>query len=206
MKTSSGKPVFIVFEGLDGTGKSTCAKETASLLGASYLTTPTAGLRTYRDEIIASFNGSQEAAQLFYLATVLAASDEVKSSLASGRSVVLDRYFLSTRVYAEFRGSTLDVDEAVCRLLLPANLTVFLEAPLHVRRERSQARGCSLADSETMSERADAALLRGYEHRSQMPVVGRLMRIDASTRSVREIAQEVSRAAISCSRSLALPM
>lgn len=192
MKQSLGNAVFLVFEGLDGTGKTSCAKATAELLGAHYMTTPTQALRSYRDKIIASFNGNQVAAQMFYLATVLAASDEVKSHLAAGQSVVLDRYFLSTQVYAEFRGSMLDVDEAVGKLLLPAHWTVFLEAPLSVRQTRTLARGTTAADSETLTAKANAELLCGYERRAHHPITGRWLRVDSSTAGIHEIARLIS--------------
>lgn len=44
----------MVFEGLDGSGKSTCAKLTADLLGAEYLTTPSEQVKKYRDAIVKS--------------------------------------------------------------------------------------------------------------------------------------------------------
>lgn len=191
MIKSSNQAVFVVFEGLDGTGKTSCAKQTAKQLGAHYMTTPTLALRKHRDEIIGSFKGNQEAAQLFYLATVLAASDEAKSCLATGQSVVLDRYFLSTQVYAEFRGSVLDVDESIGKLLLPADWTVFLEAALNVRQCRVHERGCSAADSETLTPAANHALLRGYERRMQLPVTGLGIRVDTSAMSIQEISQRI---------------
>lgn len=183
--------VFVVFEGLDGAGKTSCAKQTAELLGARYMTTPSLALRQHRDAIIASFDGSQEAAHMFYLATVMAASEEVKSCLARGQSVVLDRYFLSTQVYAKFRGSVLEVYESVGKLLLPADWTVFLGASLNVRQSRALERGCSMADGETMTNDANARLLQGYEQRIHHPVIGQRMRIDTSAMSVQEISQQV---------------
>jgi len=191
MKKSPGKPVFIVFEGLDGTGKTSCAKRTAELLDAHYMTTPTVALRKYRDEIIASFNGNQEAAQMFYLATILAASREIKSLLEKGQSVVLDRYFLSTQVYAEFRGSILDIEESIARILFPADWTVFLEAPLNVRQSRILPRGRSASDDETLTIHANAELLAGYARRMHLPIAGAWIRIDTSDSGIQEVAQKV---------------
>jgi dTMP kinase len=191
VKTLHHPPVFLVFEGLDGVGKTSCAKVTAELLDAHFMTTPTATIRKYRDQIIESFKGNQEAAQMFYLATVLAASDEAKSHLAKGRSVVLDRYFLSTQVYAEFRGSTLDVDESVEKVLQPPDWTVFLEASLNVRKSRLLLRGSSASDDETLTERANNLLLNGYKRRMHLPVAGKNMRMDTSSLGVLEIARKI---------------
>lgn len=191
MKTIHTPPVFLVFEGLDGVGKTSCAKVTSELLDAHFMTTPTATMRKYSDQIIKSFKGNQEAAQMFYLSTVLAASDEVKSHLAKGRSVVLDRYFLSTQVYAEFRGSALDVDESVGKVLQPPDWTVFLEASLNVRKSRVLSRGSSASDDETLTEHANNLLLNGYKRRMHLPVAGKNMRMDTSSLGVLEIAQKI---------------
>lgn len=120
------KPAFIVFEGLDGSGKSTCARLLADTIDAEYLTTPSPDLRAYREDVIASFAGCQEANQLFYLATVFATSANARDLIGEGRPVVLDRYFLSTQAYAAFRGTVLDLDQ-VAKDLLPADITVFLD-------------------------------------------------------------------------------
>lgn len=192
MNRKKRRPVFLVFEGLDGSGKTTCAKRTAELIGAHFMTTPSEALRDYRDPILASFKTSQEAAQLFYLATVVAASLEIDAHLASGVSVVLDRYLLSTQVYAEFRGSTLHIDEEIERLLRPADLTVFLDVPLEVRQARIAKRAeSSVADQETFSVAADRTLRAGYNRWFENRIVGALLRIDASRRSANEVASDV---------------
>lgn len=191
MKILQNPPVFLVFEGLDGVGKTSCAKITAELLDAHFMTTPTATIRKYRDQIIESFKGNQEAAQMFYLATVLAASDEAKSQMAKGRSVVLDRYFLSTQVYAEFRGSILNMDESVGKILQPPDWTVFLEASLNVRKSRVLARGGATSDDETLTDHANDLLLNGYRRRMHLPIAAKYMRIDTSSSDVMEIAQKI---------------
>ena len=183
-------PVFIVFEGLDGSGKSTCARIVAQELGAELMTTPSPDVRVYREDTITSFSGCQEACQLFYLATVFAASARVGDLLADGRSVVLDRYFLSTQAYAAFRGSTLDLDP-IARHLLPADVTVFLDVPLSTRRSRVSKRGATIADCETMSPEADATLLRTHAERFGLPIVGRLLRLDGKRLSPDEVVSRV---------------
>jgi thymidylate kinase len=148
MSTLFSRPSFIVFEGLDGAGKTTCAGHMASAMGVHYMTTPSPTVRKYRDELLASFGPCEEAAQLFYLATVFDASRRVNASLAAGMSVVMDRYFLSTQVYALFRGSKIGCD-ALQVQLVPADITVFLDVPLAVREARLGMRRCSGADGIT---------------------------------------------------------
>lgn len=194
----SAAPHFVVFEGLDGTGKTSCARALAAHLGADFLTTPSEALRPHRDAILRSTAGSQEAAQLFYLSAVFAASADVEGRLAAGHSVVLDRYFLSTQAYAAFRGSALGLDE-LCTRLAPAHLTVLLEAPYSVRCDRLLARGATDADRETVRPGAQPRLMEEHLRREGLPVVGRLLRLDTSSLTpaevVARVASELQRAA-----------
>jgi dTMP kinase len=192
MTATPTRPQFIVFEGLDGSGKSTCARRTAELLGARFMTTPCESLRDCREQVVASFAGSQEAAHCFYLATVMAASRAVERHLAAGVSVVLDRYLLSTQVYAEFRGSTLPLPPDNLALIRPADLTVFLDAPRDVRVARaSQRQQVTTADRETFGEEADRRLRDGYERWFCHPVTGQLLRLDSAKADVETLAREI---------------
>ena len=184
------QPKFIVFEGLDGSGKSTCAAQLAEHIGAELMTTPSPRVRLYRDDLIESLGSSQEARQLFYLATVFAASDEVAALLQRGQSVVLDRYFLSTQAYAAFRGSQLAVDE-VQRLLRPADVTVYMDTPLATRVARLHRRGSSAADLETVTAGADARLRDEHLRRAHLDVVGRFVRVAGDLGSPRDVLDRV---------------
>lgn len=180
------QPTFIVFEGLDGSGKSTCAAQLAEHIGAELMTTPSPRVRRYRDDLVESLGSSQEARQLFYLSTVFAASDEVALLLRRGRSVVLDRYFLSTQAYAAFRGARLMVDD-VQRLLQPANVTFYMDTPLATRVARLHRRGTTAADLETVSAEADGRLREEHLRRAHLDVVGRFVRVAGDQGSSRDV-------------------
>lgn len=184
------RPIFIVFEGLDGSGKSTCAAQLAERIGAELMTTPSPHVRRYRDDLIESLGSSEEAKQLFYLSTVFAASAEVLTLLQGGMSVVLDRYFLSTQAYATFRGSQLAVDE-VQRLLRPADITFYMDTPLATRVVRLNRRGTSAADLETVSAKADRCLREEHLRRAHLDVVGRFVRVQGNLGSPREVLDRV---------------
>jgi dTMP kinase len=179
MSAALETPVFIVLEGLDGAGKTTCARALAGMLGAELMTTPSPEVRERRGAIIDSFGACQEAIQLFYLSTVFDASEKVRQALSRGRSVVMDRYFLSTQAYAEFRGSRLDID-STAKLLAPAHLTVYLHAQLGVRAQRLRDRGCTKDDLSTLTLAADEQLRTLHRQKAGSPVVGRWMEIDNS--------------------------
>jgi dTMP kinase len=185
MKNATGNPIFVVLEGLDGAGKTTCATELAQAIGAEYMTTPARGIRDVRESILESFGGSQQAAQLFYLSTVFAASLQVRDALNAGKSVVLDRYFLSTQVYAQLRGSPLQLD-FLEKELVPADITIYLDTPLALRQRRLGERTCSAADRETLAAAADARLRELYWQKSVLPVVGAWRRLAVSDETVEE--------------------
>lgn len=96
--------------------------------------------------------------------------------LTQGRSVVLDRYFLSTQAYAAFRGSQLSVDE-LQRLLTPADITFYMDTPHCTRVERLLHRGTSAADRETITADADARLRDEHLRRAHLDVVGRFVSV-----------------------------
>ena len=183
-------PRFIVFEGPDGAGKTTCAGLLAQRLGADLLTTPSPGVRRYRDDLLHHLGSGQEAHQLFYLATVFAASETAAAALARGRSVVLDRYFLSTQAYAAFRGTGLDLDD-LGRHLTPACATVYLDPPLAVRQARLRRRPTTLADRETVPSAADHRLRQEHLRRTHLPVVGRLLHLTTAERTPTALIDEI---------------
>ena len=190
------RPCFIVFEGLDGAGKTSCARALAEAIGADYLSTPDPASRLLARDLLAGFGGNQEAAQLFYLSTVFDASRKAQAALSAGRSIVLDRYFLSTQVYAQMRGSSLQLDFLGAGLL-PADLTIYLDAPLEQRVARLRGRGADAADRETLDGATDGILRRLYREKSGSPVVGTWCTIAVGGQSVAaDVASIVARLAI----------
>ena len=191
MPHDTGSPTapFIVIEGLDGSGKSTLARDLAMALGGIQMTTPSPALRDVRETILLGLRGSPIARQAFYLATLAHAADVIRPVIGAGRPVVLDRYLLSTMVYAAQRGEYLRWAELEARLL-PADVTVFLDVPLHERKARLERRGMSAADIETLDPDFDAGVRRRYLEWSHHPATGRFVHLHvAGHESPSDIAQ-----------------
>lgn len=180
-------PVFVVVEGLDGVGKTTVVRELARRLDAVVLHTPPAEMAELRPAVLRCFADSMLATTLFYGATLATASQRIMAYRAAGRSVVLDRYYLSTCAYGEVMREAVHPQQLLDLLaaqLLPADATVYLHANIEQRRMRMASRGLvgdedRRSISSDLSERLDAAFRRRAGH----PLAGRWLEVDTSART-----------------------
>lgn len=103
--------MFIVFEGIDGTGKSTQVKLLAEAIraqGREVITSkePTDGPHgtRLRQSAEAGRLSAQDELDLFHLDRREHVESLIKPALARGAVVILDRYFFSTMAYQGIRG------------------------------------------------------------------------------------------------------
>ena len=144
-------PRFIVLEALDGVGKTTLVQSLAQALGGVAMNTPGPELRALGPGLLAGIGPDQTARALFYGATVRAQGVAARRIVDGGRSVVMDRYWLSTLSYARARGVQ-GALEGLEPLLPPADLTLLLTLPEAERVHRIHARGqATAADRETFN-------------------------------------------------------
>lgn len=145
--------LFIVFEGIDGSGKTTQAKrlfsylkggEGKQLLGGrgAYLTEePTRGAigRSIREALAGRRRLSPEALQLLFSADRAEhVAREIEPRLKRGITVISDRYFFSTLAYG---GITTDIDwlwDVNRKFPLP-DIVFLIDVPLRVAMARLRA-------------------------------------------------------------------
>lgn len=184
---SQVSPLLVAIEGLDGCGKSTLARALADSNGAVFLRTPQDLDATTRTSMEAHCARSVLARMLFYSATVAAAAIEIRAALAAGRSVVVDRYWLSTVVYHRVMGSPCMLDE-VADALPTADFTIFLHAPLEVRAQRVRSRGQATdADRWSLQPGPSQQIEDLYRELGRRPIAGRFIELDASQRTPDEL-------------------
>ncbi|EJN3357164.1 dTMP kinase [Vibrio alginolyticus] len=184
--------MFIVIEGLDGSGKSTVSKHLAEKLNAKLLTTPGAGFKEVRKQLDTVFEHNPKARQLFYMATVLNVASEAQRFIDSGHNVVVDRYWLSTQVYHHWmsNGQCYTLDEVESELLAP-DLTVYLDLPVDERIARINNRNyCTREDKQTLTEQANDGLRSLYIGTCDGKPVGKWLMVDAS-QSVNSIVDNI---------------
>lgn len=129
--------LFIVFEGLNGAGKSSLAKDLAKALRAKYITSPhknIANLREIMDD------ASLSAHYFYYMLGNIMISDElIKNN--SKEIVICDRYVDSTIARHKVLGleiSTADISQLD---LKKPDIKFFIHCNEVVRRERIEKRG-----------------------------------------------------------------
>jgi dTMP kinase len=135
---------FVVFEGIDASGKSTQARRVAELRDAHFTFEPGdtplgVDLRRWVLDAATPMTPITEALLMLadrshHVRTV------IEPTLVSGRSVVSDRYFASTIAYQGYgRGVDLSRLEAATELAIGEclpDLTVLIDTPLEIANER----------------------------------------------------------------------
>jgi dTMP kinase len=151
------KPLFVSFEGIDGSGKTTQSKLFAEALKSvngleTIWTREPGGTPTAEDirEIILrdckeNLFPSKAEALLYYASRLFHTDNVVKPTLDKGANVVTDRYFDSTVTYQTARGAStipemLELNEWCLGGFKP-DLTFLINIPDNVSKERAIKRG-----------------------------------------------------------------
>jgi dTMP kinase len=189
---------LVVFEGVEGAGKSTqlerlrASFERAGVKCVTFREPGGTPLGTWiRDGVLAKdwAIDPRSEALLFMASRAQLVSTEIRPALASGALVLLDRFFLSTYAY-QIGGRGLDERDVraangMATGGLVPDLTILLELPARVGLSRAEARG-----PKDRMERAGTAFLQSVaesfslfatsEWQRQHPEAGPIVTVDAS--------------------------
>lgn len=151
--------LFIVLEGLSGSGKTTIGRIVAEKIKAEFYQTPPSLFSSIRDAI--DKKADRLSRFLFYLAGVMQASSEI-SAILERKPVVCDRYFLTTLCFHRAIGLLVDIPDYVFNLLSKPDFTFLITCKGEVRKRRLLQRGLDYNDSEETRIRVDHIFLAEY--------------------------------------------
>jgi dTMP kinase len=190
--------MFVTFEGIDGSGKSTQAELLAGWLreqGRTVLATREPGGtpvgEAVRNLVLHGDDVSPWAeAALFAAARAEHAESAIRPALERGEDVVCDRYLDSSVAYQGIaRGlgedSVRELNLTVTRRLLPERTFLVLVAPEEARRRASDLRDRIEQEDDEFMHRVDRAYRALAEHEP-----GRIVALDGD-RPAAEIAEEI---------------
>lgn len=136
--------LFIIVEGLDGSGKTTQDELLAAKLGGHYTKEPTTGeigniIRHHLGQSHIDF--SHETFQLMYAADRGDhVSREIIPALQAGKTVISDRYFFSSIAFGSSQGVDFDWLNQINQPFLAPDFLFYLDAPVDICLERLQKR------------------------------------------------------------------
>lgn len=147
---------FVVLEGIDGSGKTTQARLLAERMDAELTREPTDGPfgRVVRDAVEGRERLGDVALALGFAADRAHHSAWIADSLADGRSVVSDRYVLSSLAYQPSARVRVDWLTTINEGVIDPSVTVFLDTPVAICAARIAARASAAARFDSVRELA----------------------------------------------------
>ncbi len=134
---------FIVFEGIDGSGKSTIARELSGAMEDLYITSEPTDSEVGRLADKAAYEDTTPYLELFlYLGDRAEHTEAIEKELAKGRSVLCDRYWGSTAAYQAAHGM-IDMDYLVDiqkPFVLEADVTILFDVEVEEALDRISSR------------------------------------------------------------------
>lgn len=140
--------MFIVFEGVDASGKTTASRLLANHFRAAYYATPPKKFLERREDV--DLNASAIDHYRFYLDSIRLASIEIRDLLTDGQTVIGDRYWVSTYIYHLVMGANVLRDDF--RGIVFPDMTVLLTISPELQAYRLVQRGMSAGDRRMLNQ------------------------------------------------------
>ncbi len=134
---------FVVFEGIDGSGKSTIARELDMSIGQLLITSEPTDSDVGRLADKAAYEDTTPYLELFlYLADRAGHTEFIKKEMTKGYNVLCDRYWGSTAAYQAAHGM-MEMDylvEIQMPFVLEADITILFDLPVEEALKRISGR------------------------------------------------------------------
>lgn len=157
---------LVVLTALDGVGKDTIAQAIAEQYDCVLMKTPTPPFLPAREAVDELALEHPAVHYLFYLASVVHASNLAKEHLARGQNVLMVRYLLDTVVYHRAMGLPIELAYRTETYdIRKPDLTILLTVDEQTRQQRLHSRGHFSAGDQVIEEGGVSAKIRQeYQH------------------------------------------
>ncbi|MBW9222568.1 dTMP kinase [Methanothermococcus sp. SCGC AD-155-C09] len=182
---------FIVFEGIDGSGKTTQSKMLSNKIKGAYTYEPTegdigkvirgalSGKRTYRKETLA----------LLFAADRMEHVPIIKEMLKN-QHVVCDRYLYSSMVYQSIQGVELDFIININKFAIRPDVLIFLDVDIEESINRMGKRDREIFENREMLELVSKKYYEIIKNKVFEPKYGYII-IDTSKKTIEEVHSEI---------------
>ena len=187
--------LFVVIEGIDGTGKSTVTQAVSEKLGWNHLKALPDCFRPIVTE--AGNLNDHNSYHLTVLGALKYVSTQVESHLEAGENVISDRYVLTPYFYHRAVGKSWGVKNLMLVELEPfgfvkPDLTIHLTVSEEARQKRLSSRGkLSDSDKDMQNRNIREEVLRGYTENADVVIDTTNLTIDEVVKLVEKAIERI---------------
>ncbi|WP_292460693.1 dTMP kinase [Methanothermococcus sp.] len=183
---------FIVFEGIDGSGKTTQSKLLSEKINGKYTFEPTNGeIGKLIRNILNGKKCEKETLALLFAADRIEHTEEIKQNLKKSH-IVCDRYIYSSVVYQSIQGIELDFIMNINKFAKKPDVLIFLDVDIEESFKRMGGRSKEIFENREMLEKVRKKYHEIIERRLFEPKYG-YIQVDTTGKAIEEVYNEITK-------------